>query len=246
MFYVPELETISETRGKLIQRRKDVASKIKKHKEDPTNPEIDKFIPKEQYQRKKRMPALPLTEERLAQSYPNESLITIYDGIPREIDPRPVSEPSLPANWRNVQNTELKPAPELLAAPYRPFEAIMRAAGIRETKFIPNESCVGKRKNYKGQSVRENIKIRIVRPQIIDTRRTTECNVSDDKTVFTNVKTVKNGITIKLLPKKDERKKRIVIKNTSTTQLVESSKTLQMSVQSAKSQIRETMQKKQK
>lgn len=45
VFYVPELETLAETKAKLIQRRKDVAIQIKRNlKQDLTNPA--KFIPK--------------------------------------------------------------------------------------------------------------------------------------------------------------------------------------------------------
>lgn len=44
--YAPELETLKETKAKLIQRRKDVATQIKRIQQDLTNPEIDKFTPK--------------------------------------------------------------------------------------------------------------------------------------------------------------------------------------------------------
>lgn len=41
VFYAPELESLSETRKKLNQRRRDVSTRIKIHEEDPTNPELD-------------------------------------------------------------------------------------------------------------------------------------------------------------------------------------------------------------
>jgi len=44
VFYVPELETLAETKAKLIQRRKDVAIHIKRNQQDLTNP--TKFVPK--------------------------------------------------------------------------------------------------------------------------------------------------------------------------------------------------------
>lgn len=44
VFYIPELETLAETRAKLIQRRKDVAIQIKRNQRDLTNP--GKFVPK--------------------------------------------------------------------------------------------------------------------------------------------------------------------------------------------------------
>lgn len=46
VFYAPELETLTETRTKLKQRRKDVATQIKRNQQDLTNPEVDKFIPR--------------------------------------------------------------------------------------------------------------------------------------------------------------------------------------------------------
>ncbi|XP_058808302.1 RNA-binding protein 48 [Phymastichus coffea] len=45
IFYAPELESLTETRHKLFHRRRDIAIRIKRHKEDPTNPEIDPFQP---------------------------------------------------------------------------------------------------------------------------------------------------------------------------------------------------------
>lgn len=44
VFYVPELETLAETKAKLIQRRKDVAIRIKRNQQDLTSPA--KFVPK--------------------------------------------------------------------------------------------------------------------------------------------------------------------------------------------------------
>ncbi|XP_012288742.1 RNA-binding protein 48 [Orussus abietinus] len=241
-FYAPELESVSETRNKLIQRRKDVTFRIKSHKEDPTNPEVDPFVPKEQYQRKKKTPALPLTEERLAKNYPGETLTTIYNGIPQNIDPRPVSEPSLPESTCHVTEIQPNPAQELLRGPYLSNDVLFRSAGVRESKIISKESPFNKRKNYKGQSANKTTKVRIVRPQIIDTRNIAKKDKSD-KTVFTNVKQVDSGIIIKLLPKEGDEKKRIVIKDSSTTQLVQSSNDLKNSIESAKSQIRSLMMK---
>ncbi|XP_011310531.1 RNA-binding protein 48 [Fopius arisanus] len=102
--YAPELESLAETRRKLIQRQKDIIFRIKRHRDDPTNVEKDEFIPKAQYHRQKKYPTLPLTEERLSHQYPNESFTSINDGIPKSIDPRPVSEPSLPPSKRLKHN----------------------------------------------------------------------------------------------------------------------------------------------
>lgn len=46
VFYVPELESISETKEKLLQRQKDVNIRIKKNQQDLKNPNINKFTPK--------------------------------------------------------------------------------------------------------------------------------------------------------------------------------------------------------
>ncbi|CAD1474814.1 unnamed protein product [Heterotrigona itama] len=196
VFYVPELESISDTKEKLLQRQKEVAMRIKKNQKDMLNPNVDKFLPKEQYNRRKKTPALPLTEERLHQQYPGKTLVSIYDGIPQSLDPRAVCEPN------SVEN---------------------------------------KRKNYKGQSVNTNVKVRIVRPQIIDTNTIVKRDTSN-KNVFSSQKKVQSNITIKLIPRNDNGKKRIVIKNPSVSQLVQPSKNLQSSIDKAKSQIRTAMQ----
>lgn len=46
VFYVPEVETITETRAKLFQRRRDISIRIKRNQQDMLNPDADKFIPK--------------------------------------------------------------------------------------------------------------------------------------------------------------------------------------------------------
>lgn len=44
--YAPELETLEETKAKLVQRRKDVATQIKRIQQESVNLETDKFIPR--------------------------------------------------------------------------------------------------------------------------------------------------------------------------------------------------------
>jgi len=44
--YAPELETLNETKAKLVQRRKDVATQIRRIQQEPINPKVDKFIPR--------------------------------------------------------------------------------------------------------------------------------------------------------------------------------------------------------
>ncbi|XP_029038192.1 RNA-binding protein 48 isoform X1 [Osmia bicornis bicornis] len=231
VFYAPELETLTETKAKLTQRRRDVLIRIKRNQQDIKNPNIDKFIPKEQFHRKKRTPALPLTEERLAQHYPGETLLSIYNGIPQNIDPRPVSEPSLPStSWGYQEN-----------APYHPTETIIKTAESKEI-VIKSDHTSNKRKNYKGQPVNTNAKVRVVRPQLIDTSTVVKWDTST-KNIFSNPKKGQNSITIKLISNNNDKKK-IVIKNPSVSHLIQPSEDLQVSIKEAKSQIRMAMQMK--
>ncbi|XP_033194595.1 uncharacterized protein LOC117159138 isoform X1 [Bombus vancouverensis nearcticus] len=238
VFYAPELENISETRAKLLQRRREVAIRIRKNQHDILNPNTDKFVPKEQYNRRKRTPALPLTEERLWQQYPGETLFSIYDGIPQSLDPRPICEPSLPSTSSEYQADT---ASNSLQSPYYPTEAIIaQASEFKET--TSKLDCVrNKRKNYKGQSINNNLKVRVVKPQIVDTSAIAKWDTSN-KNIFSNPKKARNNIIIKLIPKSENEKKRIVIKDPSVTQLVQPSENLQLSIEKAKSQVRAAMQ----
>lgn len=238
VFYAPELESVSETRAKLLQRRREVAIRIRKNQQDVSNPNTDKFVPKEQYNRRKRTPALPLTEERLWQQYPGETLFSIYDGIPQSLDPRPICEPSLPSTSSAYQKDT---ASNSLQSPYYPTEAIIvQASEFKET--TSKLDCVrNKRKNYKGQSINNNIKVRVVKPQIVDTSAIAKWDTSN-KNIFSNPKKPRNNIIIKLIPKSENEKKRIVIKDPSVSQLVQRSENLQLSIEKAKSQVRAAMQ----
>lgn len=44
IFYGPELESQFETRLKLFQRQRDIANRIKRHKNDPTDPEKESLF----------------------------------------------------------------------------------------------------------------------------------------------------------------------------------------------------------
>nr|XP_012141061.1 PREDICTED: uncharacterized protein LOC100879115 isoform X2 [Megachile rotundata]XP_012141062.1 PREDICTED: uncharacterized protein LOC100879115 isoform X2 [Megachile rotundata]XP_012141063.1 PREDICTED: uncharacterized protein LOC100879115 isoform X2 [Megachile rotundata] len=228
VFYVPELETLTETKAKLTQRRRDVLIRIKKNQQDAKDPNIDKFIPKKQFHRKKRTPALPLTEERLTQHYPGETLSSIYNGIPQNIDPRPISEPSLPSTSYNHQEDAIA------TAPYHLTETIIKTAKFKET-VIKSDYTRNKRKNYKGQSVNDNVKVKIVRPQLIDTSAIVKWDTST-KNLFSNPRKIENNITIKLMSNSNDKKK-IVIKNPSVSHLVQPSEDLQLSIKEAKSQV---------
>jgi len=161
---------------------------------------------REQYHRKKKRPALPLTEERLKHCYPGETLTSICNGIPQSIDPRPVSEPSLPLNWNNDCSTASRSIS--LSAPYQPNETVIQSA-VQANRNI--ELNIHKRKNYKGQYINDNVKVKLVRPQLIDTRNIFKSDAGKTN-VFCNIKKVERGITIKLL-KKSNNEKKIIIKD---------------------------------
>ncbi|KAK9294773.1 hypothetical protein QLX08_010714 [Tetragonisca angustula] len=237
VFYVPELESISDTKEKLLQRQKEVAIRIKKNQKDMLNPNVDQFLPKEQYNRRKKTPALPLTEERLHQQYPGETLVSIYDGIPQSLDPRTVCEPSLPSTSSKYE----KNAGSILSQTACHLTGANIHASNSQRTTSKSDSVRNKRKNYKGQSINTNVKVRIVRPQIVDTSTIVKRDTSN-KNVFSSQKKVQNNITIKLIPRNDNEKKRIVIKNPSVSQLIQPSENLQSSIYKAKSQIRAAMQ----
>lgn len=133
------------------------------------------FYYRPQFNRQKKYPTLPLTKERLQQQYPGESFSSIYEEIPRNIDPRPVSEPSLPKH---------------------------------ELHLLQSRS-----KNYKGQNI-EGVKVRLERPKLIDTKKLSQFKDSaKDVNIFSAVKKVDQGITIKLLPNAERTKKRILIRD---------------------------------
>lgn len=159
---------------------------------------MHKYFFREQYHRRKKFPALPLTQERLEQ-YPEESL---NNRSLQETAPHLSKEvSSASTSTENKSNNVIKPSPELLQAPYQPFETIINQSNSR---FL-------KRKNYKGQSIREAPKVKKVRSQLIDTRNIAR-REEPDKNVFTNAKKVDSGIKIKILPRSEETK-RIVIKD---------------------------------
>ncbi|KAG5311490.1 RBM48 protein, partial [Acromyrmex insinuator] len=200
--YAPELETLDETKSKLIQRRKDVATQIKRIQQELMNPGVDKFIPREQYHRKKKTPTLPLTEERIKYFYPGETFAESYP------------------------------------MPYQSTEALMQTGSQQANRNL--DSNVQKQKNYRVHCID---KVKVVRPRLIDTRNITRLNFSEKTNVFCNVKKVESKITIKLMEKPNNEKKKIVIKNPSVISLIQSSKDLQSSIQAVKTQIRTIMQK---
>ncbi|KAG5327471.1 RBM48 protein, partial [Pseudoatta argentina] len=205
--YAPELETLDETKSKLIQRRKDVATQIKRIQQELMNPGVDKFIPREQYHRKKKTPTLPLTEERIKHFYPGETLSSICNGMLPTRDLRPVSAPRLSINWKSGCNSTVSSA-ESYPMPYQSTEVLMQTGSQQANRNL--DSNVQKQKNYR---VRCIDKVKVVRPRLIDTRNITRLNFSEKTNVFCNVKKVESKITIKLMEKPNNEKKKIVIKN---------------------------------
>ncbi|KAF7994697.1 hypothetical protein HCN44_004169 [Aphidius gifuensis] len=218
VFYAPELETIAETRQKLIQRNREVAMRIKRNQQDSINLQTNEFKPKAQYHRQKKYPTLPLTEDRLSKQYPGETFSSINHGIPTPIDPRPVTEPSLPGTSSNCTFPEI-------------------------TKKSESSDV----KNYKGRHFHSTPTVKVIRPKLIDTMKLTnpinkQINENKNTNVYQAIKKVDSGINIKILSNIDNTKKRIIIKNPSTTSLIEPINDLQSSIKLAKSSIREAMQ----
>ena len=149
-----------------------------------------------------------MTEERLHQQYPGETLVSIYDGIPQSLDPRTVCEPSLPSTSSKYE----KNAGSILSQTACHLTGANIHASNSQRTTSKSDSVRNKRKNYKGQSINTNVKVRIVRPQIVDTSTIVKRDTSN-KNVFSSQKKVQNNITIKLIPRNDNEKKRIVIKN---------------------------------
>ncbi|KAJ9575641.1 hypothetical protein L9F63_007502, partial [Diploptera punctata] len=79
--YAPEMESVAETRAKLIQRRKEVAQRVHGNN---TSVSSQKAAPVQQYHRSKKHPALPLTADRLAQAS------CVWQGSPCDVDPRTI------------------------------------------------------------------------------------------------------------------------------------------------------------
>ncbi|GLH02838.1 Uncharacterized protein GBIM_08801 [Gryllus bimaculatus] len=113
--YAPEMESIDETRAKLIQRRKEVARKTR----GGQNVTRTSNAPK-QYHRQKKHPALPLTAERLSAAAA-QNPHCIWQGIPLDIDPR-------------LQTSEVSKT-ETVYGPVKPDKKWIEA-GVRERKII--------------------------------------------------------------------------------------------------------------
>lgn len=130
-----------------------------------------------------------MTEDRLSIQYPGETFASINHGIPRPIDPRPVTEPSLPGTSNNYTFPVTTKKSE--------------SSGV---------------KNYKGRHFHNTPTVKVIRPKLIDTMKLTnpinkQINEEKKTNVYQAIKKVDSGINIKLLSNIDNTKKRIVIKN---------------------------------
>jgi len=117
-----------------------------------------------------------------------------------------VSEPRLPINWKGDGSTTSNSESFLT-----PSTKTVIHTGIKANENV--DLKMRKQKNYRGHRIDK--KIKVVRPQLIDTRNIypAKINSTEKTNVFSSIKKVKNGITIKLLERSDNEKKKIVIKN---------------------------------
>lgn len=114
---------------------------------------------------------------------------------------------------RNIQNTKTSTATTVL--PIQP--KIINTENISDAGHslaeIKNYDKCKKRKNYKGQSIRDNIKVKVIRPSVVDTSSILKCDIKD-KNISNNAnKEKKNTIVIKKITNNDVIKKRIILKD---------------------------------
>ncbi|CAG2053214.1 unnamed protein product [Timema podura] len=126
--YMPEMESVEETRAKLIQRRKDVASRTKGDKTSMSDLKFGSGSFPKHYDRNKKHPALPITADRLAAKGASEGgPACIWKGIPIGIDPRTIHPAAESAQCST------------LCGPLLPNEDWQRA-GVRERLFVPHHT----------------------------------------------------------------------------------------------------------
>lgn len=84
--YAPEKETVEETVAKLFQRRKDVLTRLpnKTQQQEEKNKVILEQLDMSKLNRKRKHPALEITNERLKSLDPDQ----VWKGIPQQLDPR--------------------------------------------------------------------------------------------------------------------------------------------------------------
>ncbi|KAK2584534.1 hypothetical protein KPH14_006903 [Odynerus spinipes] len=237
VFYVPELESVSETRAKLMQRCKDVTVRIKRNKQEFLNSQSNRLISLESSQGKEAMTPLQFP---INQSY-ETNYQTIYNGPSINTNQQIDYTSKVPVGWRSTQNI---PEPDTIAMQPTVNTNNISDAG-KSAEVIKSYDKCKKRKNYKGQSIKGNMKVKIVRPHIVNTSTILKCD-NKDKTISNTKKEEKDTIIIKKISNDDTNKKRIILKDSSIKQLVQPSEDLQNSIQKVKFQIRSALQNSEK
>ncbi|KAF7400980.1 hypothetical protein HZH66_006164 [Vespula vulgaris] len=235
VFYAPELESVSETRAKLMQRHKDVSVRLKRNKQD--------FAYDRKLSQGEQTKTLLSTDQFNQTDYQ-----AIYNEPFFNNDQQLNHESNVAIERRNIQSTKTSTATTVL-----PIQSkIINTGNISDAGHslaeIKNHDKCKKRKNYKGRSIRDNIKVKVIRPSIIDTSTILKCDNKDkhikDNTISNNTnKEEKNTIVVKKITNNNAIKKRIIIKDSSIKQLVKPSQDLQSSIQTMKFQIRSALQK---
>ncbi|XP_023713599.1 uncharacterized protein LOC111867731 [Cryptotermes secundus] len=122
--YAPEMESVAETRAKLVQRRKDIAIRTRGEVASWTlQGKGEGIFQQQQYHCRKKHSALPITGESVAQAGSAIEGSCIWQGVPCSVDPR-----------------KIEPAPELLEPTrvYGPQRAddYWALAGVRERRIV--------------------------------------------------------------------------------------------------------------
>lgn len=113
--YAPEYEILKETREKLKQRQKDVLSRLEPGPSqlEYANTTNDKVI----RDRKRKNPALPITEKRIKVAGSDD----IWNGIPRELDPR-LNDPFLCNKKIGMKKHFQLPPTTMIGPIYEPYK----------------------------------------------------------------------------------------------------------------------------
>ncbi|XP_014605867.1 PREDICTED: uncharacterized protein LOC106787751 isoform X1 [Polistes canadensis] len=232
VFYAPELESISETRAKLMQRYKDVSVRLKRNKQDFTHN-------RELSQRQQTVTSLsfPMNEFKQTNYQTNYNEPFYYNDQQLNYESNAVTE------RRNIHNTEASTSTTVLPVQSEIVDTGNISGAGHSLTGIKNYDKCKKIKNYKGRSIRDNFKVKVIRPSIIDTSTILKSNIKDKNVSNNTNKTDRNTIVIKKVPDNDAIKKRIILKNSSIKQLIKPSQDLQNSIQTVKFQIRSALQK---
>lgn len=215
-----------------MQRYKDVSVRLKRNKQDFTHN-------RELSQRQQTVTSLsfPMNEFKQTNYQANYNEPFYYNDQQLNYESNAVTE------RRNIHNTEASTSTTVLPVQSEIVDSgNISGAGHSLTGTKNYDKCK-KIKNYKGRSIRDNFKVKVIRPSIIDTTTILKSNIKDKNVSNNTNKTDRNTIVIKKVPDNDAIKKRIILKNSSITQLIKPSQDLQNSIQTVKFQIRSALQK---